>query len=226
MAVITISRQFGSGGDQIARLVCERLNYRYFDKRLMASVAAEIGLSEAELVDFSEDEYRMRGLLERLIGRSAARPVAEVRTWKEDLSGARQPEVRLLDGAQANALVQATILAVSKQGRVVIVGRGGQMALRSQAGVLHVRVEGPIDERARRVQEQSGVRLGEALELIFQRDSAARDYLRRFYKVEWNDPMLYHLVINTGLLDLEPAAEMVAQLVTFMEKSLSSLSTV
>jgi cytidylate kinase len=56
MAVITISRQYGSPGNEIAVRVCEILGYHYFDKRLMAQVASEVGLSEQEIVDFSEEE--------------------------------------------------------------------------------------------------------------------------------------------------------------------------
>ena len=55
MAVITISREVGSGGDQIARRLCELLGYRHFDKTLMAQVAKEQGVSDTEVVDFSED---------------------------------------------------------------------------------------------------------------------------------------------------------------------------
>ena len=55
MAVVTVSRQFGSGGTRIAARVCELLAYRYLDKVLMTQVAAEAGLSGKELVDFSQD---------------------------------------------------------------------------------------------------------------------------------------------------------------------------
>ena len=71
MAVITISREVGSGGDQIARRLCELLGYRYFDKTLMAQVAKEQGVSDTEVVDFSEDKYRLRGFIDALLGRSA-----------------------------------------------------------------------------------------------------------------------------------------------------------
>jgi len=67
MAAITISRQIGSGGDAIAARVCEILDYQYFDKRLMTQVAEEVGLSERELVDYSEDHYTVQNFIERLL---------------------------------------------------------------------------------------------------------------------------------------------------------------
>jgi hypothetical protein len=60
MAVITISRQYSSRGDEIAARVCVMLGYRYFDKRLMAQIASETGFSESEMIDFSEDDYKVR----------------------------------------------------------------------------------------------------------------------------------------------------------------------
>ena len=64
MAVITISRQFGSGGRQVAARVCELLGYSYLDKLLMTQVAAEVGLSGKELADYSEERRTVRNLLE------------------------------------------------------------------------------------------------------------------------------------------------------------------
>ena len=59
MAVVTISRQFGSGGDEIADRVCKLLGYHYFDKALMRRIATEASLSPTEIVDFSEDNYKI-----------------------------------------------------------------------------------------------------------------------------------------------------------------------
>ena len=73
MPVITISRQYGSGGTEIAKRVCSKLGYSYFDKNLMARVASEVGLAEHDIVDFSEDTYKMRSLFERMFGRRSTR---------------------------------------------------------------------------------------------------------------------------------------------------------
>ena len=80
MAVITISRQYGSGGDEIAARVCELLGYRYFDKSLMAQVAADAGLSESEIVDFSEAGYRSQNILNRLVSLLTTLTLAAERT--------------------------------------------------------------------------------------------------------------------------------------------------
>ncbi len=66
MTVITISRQYGSRGNEIARLLCDRLGYRYFDKELAAQLGAQMGLAPDQVVDLPEDKHQVQSLLERL----------------------------------------------------------------------------------------------------------------------------------------------------------------
>jgi hypothetical protein len=68
MAVITISRQYGSGGREIAGLICDSLGYRYFDRDLMMRLGSQIGLSSDQLVDLPEDRHQVPGIVERLFG--------------------------------------------------------------------------------------------------------------------------------------------------------------
>ncbi len=207
MAVITISRQYGSGGDEIAKRLCEILGYHYFDKQLMLQVAAEIGFSENELVDFSEENYKVRGFFNRLFG---SRPVAQVETWKRDVStGAHKLEIEELDEEQCVRMIQVSIGAAYRQGNLVILGRGGQAILKEAPGVLHVRIEAPLGARVMRVQEKENLSLLVAEERVRARDQATASYLRRFYGIDWSDPMNYHLIINTGKWDLENAAHIV-----------------
>jgi len=139
MPVITISREYGSGGKIIARRVCEMLGYTYFDKNLMARVAAEVGISEEEIVDFSEDTYKMRNFMERMFDRRRIGADA----WNASAGAARSIQVEVLDEAQCVHLVEDTIIGAYKHDNVVIVGRGGQAILKEKPGVLHVRLQAP-----------------------------------------------------------------------------------
>ncbi len=220
MAIITISRQYGSGGDEIASRACEILGYQHFDKRLIARATMEVGLSEQEIVDYSEDNHKVRGFLDRLFGRSAV--VAETRIWREDSTGARSSESIQLSEEAALALVQKAVRSAYRVGNIVIIGRAGQVILKDNPGVLHVRIEAPLEERIQRIKEQirqarklyhADIELRrDAQDTIIERDAASADYLRRFYHVDWDDPLLYHLVINTGRLSIERSAEIIAEL--------------
>jgi CMP/dCMP kinase len=216
MTVITISRQYGSEGDEIAANICQLLGYQSFDKQLMAKVAAEVGLTEGEIVDFSEDQHKVRGFLDRLLG--GPKPiVTQTRRWSEDRSGVRAVEVKRVDVVESIALVQAVIRAAYKHGNVVIVGRGGQAILSEDPGVLHVRIEAPLERRAQRVQLREGLTYDLAREVVTERDRAAADYLKRFYHVDWSDALLYHLIINTERWSIEGASYLVINAVNQLQ---------
>ncbi len=206
MAVITISRQYGSGGKEIARNICDILGYSYFDKSLMVEVASEVGGLDADhVVDFSEDTYKMHSFLEKLFGRRRVK----VETWKEDHSGERSLQIQSLDEEAGVGLVRDTIHAAYERGNVVIVGRGGQAILREQPGVLHVRIIAPLGARALRLKERDKITMIESTNLATRKDQVAEAYLDKFFGIDWDDPLLYHLLINTGKCDLDTAARII-----------------
>jgi cytidylate kinase len=208
MAVITISRQVGSGGDQIARRLCELLGYRYFDKTLMAQVAREQGISDTEAVDFSEDSYRVRGFIDALLRRT--KRVATATTVGTTTRGERTSLVQDVDEEMAVSFVRAAIRALRVQGQVVVVGRGGQAVLRDAADALHVRIIARLEDRLHEVTQAEGLTREAASALIEERDQATAEYLRRFHGVEWADPSLYHLTVNCSLLSREAALDLLA----------------
>ncbi|MEA3310201.1 MAG: cytidylate kinase-like family protein [Chloroflexota bacterium] len=207
MSVITISRQCGSGGDEIARFITQSLDYRYFDKNLMAQVASQIGYPQEKVVDFPETNYRTRGFFERLLDNP--RIIAEIETWQPNTAGAQRITVAELDEQQCIQLVQSCIYAAAQLDRVIILGRGGQAVLKDQPGVLHVRVEAPLAKRIMRIQETENLSLSAAKEWALTHDKFAAAYLKRFYHLDWSDPLHYHLVLNTGHWEIKTAAQLV-----------------
>lgn len=225
MTVITISRQYGSGGDEIAHRVGEILNYKHFDKRQIAQAAIETGLSGQEVVDYSEESHKVQGFLNRLFNPHANAPVG--RTWREDASGIRiVEEVRMSEEA-AISLVQKAIRGAALAGNMIIVGRGGQMVLSDEPGAFHVRIEAPMEARIARVKEQVRLELPPDLpdtavalrvqDRIVVKDAASADYLKRYYHVDWADPLLYHMVLNTGRMSVYQAAEIIVMAIREME---------
>ena len=213
MTVITISRQFGSYGDEIAQKLCEILGYQYFDKRLVMQAASEAGLSEQEIMDYSEENYKVRNFLGQILSRPQT--LGHVRIWKEDAQGIRSPDAIPLTEETALDLVQKAIRHAHQIGNVVIVGRGGQVILQNEPDVLHVRVEAPLETRIQRVKQWQpyetslGLRRT-AQDIIEKKDAVSADYLQRFYNVRWDDSMLYHIIINTEKLSIDQAANMLA----------------
>ena len=212
MAVITISRQYGSQGDEIARQVCETLGYRYFDRRTLERIASSMGMAEGEYVDLMDDTLQpqpgWKELLSRIryfpginvvptIARIPEEKFAKTGTWSENTTGASVKEVRWLSEEDERLFIRDVLLNVYQEGNFVIVGRGGQAILKDKPGVLHVRIVAPEDVRAEHVAAQQHLNREAARTQIHKHDQAVADYIRRLHHADVNDPMLYHLIMNT-----------------------------
>jgi cytidylate kinase len=234
MAVITLSRQFGSGGDEIAHLICRETGYQFFNKDMIAKAAQEAGMADSGKLVFSENEYHVDSFLDRLLGRHE--PLAEMRVWRESVGGERSVETMSLNEDQVLGLVQRAIESAYRLDKFVIVGRGGQVILSDLPGVLHVRVVASMEERIARVRglpqfsggdiHRSGVYASPvevrraAQDLIIARDSASQAYLHRNFGVDWDNPILYDLILNTTRLSIEAAARMLVEAATQLSQEL------
>jgi cytidylate kinase len=217
MAVITISRQVGSGGTEVATHLCEQLGYAFFNKQLMAEVAVDVGLSACEVVDFTEEDYRARGFFERLFKLGSRYSVGS-EPIRGDSGQVALLTIAQLDEPRCVEFVRSTLMAAYHRGNVVIVGRGGQAILRDMPDVLHVRLEAPEGTRIRRIMEQENCSFSQAYQLMVDRDRAAQQYLSQYFGIRWDDPMLYHLIINTGKLEPKQAARVIATALKAIEE--------
>jgi cytidylate kinase len=105
--------------------------------------------------------------------------------------------------------VQQVILNLADEGNVIIVGRAGQAILQKYSHVIHLRIVAPLLTRIQRIVKAHSISPQSAKAQIEDSDRYRASYLRRFYNIRWNDPSIYHLVINTGHLSLETSAEVV-----------------
>jgi cytidylate kinase len=210
MTVITISRQYGSGGRKIAAHIAEMLGYRFFDKRFMAQIAADVGLSDQEIVDFSEENYKTKTFFEQ-VRNMVGQPniVAEITMRERDPSGREVQITRKLDELQAVDLVRAAVRAAYERGNVVIVGRGGQVILRDMEDVFHVRVVAPMTMRRKRLEQFEGISATQAGIIAAERDEANYEYFRRFFNENLDNPLLYDMIINTGKWSVDDTSDMI-----------------
>lgn len=208
MPAITISRQYGSGGRKVALRVSEILGWSLFDKRLMMNVARDLGLSSEDIVDFTEDDYKVTSFWERLFRYGGlADPAGSHMLVTNDTIDAFTPAQ--MDTEETVNLVNKMIQMAYERGNVVIVGRGGQVVLGDKRDVFHVRVQAPMAMRIQRLEAYEDIKREDAEEIANQRDHAGAKYMERFFNVELTNPELYHLVINSEKLDIEAIAQIV-----------------
>jgi len=169
----------------------------------MISVAKSLGVSEEDIEDFSEDTYKVKGFVDKILLRK--KPVAISHSLKNNV------QIRkVLDEEGCLSAIQMVVNSLASRGEVVIVGRGGQAILKDKVGTLKVRIVAPTDIRVERIMKSEGLSKQDALKLIEVNDKATAEYLRRFYSIDWEDPSIYDMVLNTGKMDLSTAARVIA----------------
>jgi len=200
MAVITITRQYGAGGSEVARRVAERLHWAVIDNEFVSAVAAQAGLP-AEAVAASEE--RVPSLIARL-GRALAASSPEMFV-PSAAATAEVEEERLV------AVTERVVREAAAQGRVVLVGRGGQAILAGTPNqdALHVYVTAPRDARIGAAMQRLGLSAAEAARAADTTDADRDRYVHRYYGRRRDDPTNYHLVVNTALLGFDGAADVI-----------------
>lgn len=197
--LITITRQYASGGSQVAELAARALRWTVIDNEFVDEVARRAGLPAAEV---AQREERAPGLLERL-----ARTLA-----------AASPELFITESAVADAeRDERSIVKMSERiiheagalGRVVLVGRGAQAILAERPDALHVYVVGSKPWRMRLAVERLGVDPAKVEKELEDTDRRRDLYTKTYYNRTRADPTNYDLVVNAERLGLEGAAELV-----------------
>jgi CMP/dCMP kinase len=216
MAVITLSREFASGGDEVASRLCEVLGYHSFGKQQIIQAATDTTLSKNNIIDYSEDNHEIQAV-KGLFGHTAS-SVQKI-AWSENPSIAKSPEQADVHEAAVLGLTKRAILAAGRAGNMVIIGRGGQILLKNTPGVLHVRIEAPVEMRVAWVKQQLSKEQGAsqteekisqtASDIIATREMASADYIKRYFNADWRDPRLYDMVLNMGKFNIEQAVKII-----------------
>jgi len=198
--LITIEREYGSGGSEIAQKVAERFNWKLWDQALTAEIAR---LLDCPSRTVEEHEERRDSLHYRLF-KSFMRGSFE--------GSLNAPRLKLVDADCIREVTQQVVLGAAREGNAVIVGRGSAYYLRDLADAFHVFVYAPFEEKVRRLRLR-GKSESDAAELADTVDRERSEYIKKYFHVEWPSREYFHLMINTVVGD-EAVAETIAHAVT------------
>ena len=203
MAVITIRGKLGSGAQEIGRLVATRLNTDYLDREIIAEVAARLNLQEQEIL---AKEMPPVTLQERI-----AEALARGYSIGDGIQGAYLLMWQI--PFDDNRYIEALSSFIHEMGKsnTVIYGRGSQFILKDNPQAIHVSIIAPFKTRLKRVIDERGLTEDRAKQEITRFDNAAREFIRRYFNADMDDPMHYHLVINTDKISYESAAAIVSE---------------
>jgi cytidylate kinase len=190
--IITVSREIGAGGAEVARQVADLLGWRVVDNEIVAQIAKRSGMSFAEV---AEREERAPGFLERLV-RMLTRAAPEILSAPADLDPERE-EARLVK------ITETVVAELATEGRVVLVGRAAPAVLAGERDGLHVKIVAPRAERIAAVAAREGIDREAAAAAVDRSDANRERYHTLYYHRDWNDASNYHLVLNTAALGID-----------------------
>ncbi len=219
--VITLSRQLGSQGSYIATEVAAILKMRYLDREILQRAAEIAGGNQESLIN--EMEIRESGniapqLIHRILQSMSLMPLvplvpsASLREPYIYNDWMLYPESSPLESSNYYIdLVRQVIREFAQEGDALIVGRGGQIILRDTPAILRVLIVAPEAQRVQTIAERMKISPQEAQKRVRQSDKIRTQYMRRYFGVNWLDPLLYDLVINTGVIDQARAVKLITE---------------
>lgn len=184
--IITISREFGSGGRTIGKAVARKLGIPCYDAELITEMAKQSGFAEDYVREAGE--YAPGGLLNSMFTSRAGGPTNEDILWQ----------------IQCNMVAQ-----LAKKGPCVIVGRCGDYILRDRPDVLKVFVHADMAFRAKRIVEVYGQREESPEQRLKDKDKRRSTYYRFYTGRKWGQLDTYDLMLNSGILGIEKCTELI-----------------
>jgi cytidylate kinase len=203
--VITIGREYGSGGSDIARLLAERLGWTLWDQRLTDEIAR---LAKSDRSQVSQREERLDPLYYRLL-KSFLRGSFE--------GSLNVPRLNLLDTDVIVSLTKRIVEKAADEGRCVIVGRGATLFLAHRSDVFSVFVYAPPEHKVQRL-IHSGTEPRKAASLVETVDSERADFIMKYFGKEWPSRRLYHLMINSRVGDEAAVRTILSAIATHEEQ--------
>lgn len=200
IGIVTVSRQYGSGGGDFAALLGAALGWPVHDRFISEQAAEKLAVPPESVASAEEREATYLERLEQLFSMGTPETIvgmAPLRPWNQ----------------QVFAVERDTILRLAGSPPAVIVGRGAQCLLRGRPGVLHVRVYAPTADRVARIAARTKVSEGQAEQVVRRMDAARAKFLAAHFSCSEELSTLYDVELNTSAVALEEGAELLAALI-------------
>lgn len=189
--IITISRQFGSGGRSIGRAAAEKLGIPCYDAELIEKLEEATGLSRAYIAE--RGEYASHGSW-----------LASAFSDRDQNGHSVQDDLWLIQ--------RQMILELAENGPCVIVGRCADYILREKADCLNVFVYSDIAKRIKRIVEQYGVQDNSPEKRLREKDKRRSAYYQFYTGMKWGNVQNYHIALTSGVLGIDACVEIITQL--------------
>ena len=189
--IITISREFGSGGRTIGKQVAERLGIPCYDQELIETIAQESGLTKEFIAEHGEYTKRGGWLANAFADRSINGLSAQDYIW---------------------TVQKKIILDVAEKGPCVIIGRCADYILKDKADLLKVFIHASVENRAKRIVEKYGDSAEAPEKRLRDKDIRRSSYYHYYTDVEWGICKNYDIALDSGIVGIDRCVDMIASL--------------
>jgi cytidylate kinase len=206
--IITVEREYGCGGGEIAQLVAKQLGWKLWDQLLTEEIA-RLANCPKSVVE----------------GREERNDPLYYRLFKSFLRGSYEgsinaPKLNLVDSETILRITRRVVEHAAERGNCVIVGRGSQQFLKGRPDTLRVFLYAPREDKVRRLLAR-GKSDKEAEELVDTVDRERADFIQKYFKVEWPDRSIYHSMINTVIGD-QAVIQMILDFMTVLDSRVTA----
>ena len=201
MAVITISRQFGAGGKTLGKLVADKLGYTFADDDIIQMVAEAANVSP-HWVESVEREAG--GKLSRAISSMVSKRLVD-RILKDERG--------YIDERLYLDYLVVIIAQIAEEGNVVVLGRGSQYILHDHPEAFHILLINDFENRVKFMMDQYDLSESRAVQVVNREEKRRSNLYKKIGKTDYDNPALYHLVLNMGKLDMQKAVQLVLKII-------------
>lgn len=209
--IITVSREFGAGGSELARRLGDRLGWQVLDDEVACRCAERLRIDTAAC-------QRLREHSPTLLARLSAALL---------VSPPEAPGIDMTNLLRIDAIAEAALESIMEAAQtlpLIFVGFGTQCIFRNRPNALHVRLVAPLETRVARLRDRYGWDINTATSRARRMDDDRWRYVQRYFHTDLLDPLLYDVQINTARATIDEAAALVERLVRGEHDTLAGIA--
>ena len=207
MPIVTISRQYASGGAEVAETVARRLGAALVDRQFVDDVAQRLGVPGEVVL---EKDERGESLVTRL-ARSLRLSYPDL-AMPPEMTTALFTDYQDVEDLPYAQVIEQVIRESARSSNAVIVGRGGAFILKDEPRTLHVHTYAALSHRVETAMRRHGLDRAAAERLVQETDRERTRYVKNLFKADWESLRHYHLLVDTGRLGIPTVVDLIVQL--------------
>ena len=231
MSIITISRQFGTAGELVAKRVADKLGYKFIDKEIIHYISILSGEDEKTVSSYDEEKHSsLKATVSKFFDVSVFKDMfGDDKKEKEKFYEYIDPKDEVFsdvnnsysgfDSDSFKSMIEKIVSYLRNEGNVVLLGRGGQCLLQNDKSAFHIRLYASFNKRVKLLMEVEGISEKTAIVKIKEIDRRKANFIDHYFGKNIDDKNLYHMMINTEKYNMDEMVDIITNSLKIMESN-------